>query len=156
MNDERDAPRRLWALPSWLVSRVALNAGRIVTDRLATAGVRRKHFSVLVAIDDAGQTSQADLGRRLALDRSDLHAIVAELERDGLIARERDPADARRNRVRLTPKGRTQLHRLDAKVEQAQDDLLAPLSKAERRELTRLLTRVVEHHAGAPAERGGD
>src|SRR6185436_7862511 len=72
MNDERDAPPRLWALPSWLVSRVALNAGRIVTARLDTAGVKRKHFSVMVALEDAGPTSQAALGRRLALDRSDL------------------------------------------------------------------------------------
>jgi DNA-binding MarR family transcriptional regulator len=153
MNDERDAPRRLWALPSWLVSRVALNAGRLVTAQLGTAGVRRKHFSVMVALEDSGPTSQADLGRRLALDRSDLHAIVADLERDGLVDRERDPDDGRRNRVRLTTKGRAQLRRLDAKVERAQDELLAPLTKAERAELTRLLTRVVEHHAGPPADR---
>jgi DNA-binding MarR family transcriptional regulator len=155
MNDERDAPARLWALPSWLLSRTALAASRIVADRLATAGVRRKHFSVLVALDDSGPTSQADLGRRLALDRSDLHAIAADLERDGLIDRERDPADARRNLVRLTAKGRAQLKRLDAKVEQAQADLLAPLSAAERAQLTRLLTRVVEHHAGGGARQAG-
>ncbi|HEY6758353.1 MAG TPA: MarR family transcriptional regulator [Baekduia sp.] len=155
MNDERDAPPRLWALPSWLVSRVALSAGRIVTGRLAAAGVRRKHFSVLVALDDSGPSSQAALGRRLGLDRSDLHAVVADLERDGLIDRERDPEDGRRNRVRLTAKGRTRLRRLDAQVEQAQDDLLAPLTAAERAELTRLLTRVVEHHAGTSAERAG-
>ena len=153
MNDERDAPARLWALPSWLVSRTALAATRVVADRLATAGVRRKHFSVLVALDDSGPTSQADLGRRLALDRSDLHAIVADLERDGLIDRERDPDDGRRNRVRLTAKGRAHLKRLDAKVEQAQDELLAPLNAAERDTLTRLLTRVVEHHAGGGARR---
>lgn len=155
MENERDAPRRLWALPSWLVSRAALSAGRVVTERLAAAGVRRKHFSVLVTLDDGGPTSQAALGRRLGMDRSDLHAIVADLDRDGLIDRERDPADARRNLVRLTPKGRAALRRLDAKVEEAQDELLAPLSAAERRQLTRLLTRVVEHHAGGAAAAEG-
>jgi DNA-binding MarR family transcriptional regulator len=147
MENERDAPRRLWALPSWLVSRTALQASRLVADRLGAAGVKRKHFSVLATLDEFGPASQAAVGRRLALDRSDLHAIVADLERDGLVDRARDPADRRRNQVRLTPKGRAQLKRLDARVQQAQDDLLAPLSKAERRELRRLLTRVVEHHA---------
>jgi DNA-binding MarR family transcriptional regulator len=145
--NERGAPEKLWSLPSWLVSRVALRAGKVVGEQLESAGVRRKHFSVLVALAESGPASQADLGRRLALDRSDLHAVVADLERDGLVARERDPADARRNRVKLTAKGRAQLRRLEAKVDAAQETLLAPLTKAERAELTRLLTRVVAHHA---------
>jgi MarR family transcriptional regulator, lower aerobic nicotinate degradation pathway regulator len=155
MENERGAPARLWTLPSWLVARTALHASRVVTERLAAAGVKRKHFSVLVTLDEGGPASQAALGRRLALDRSDLHAIVADLERDGLIDRRRDPGDARRNLVRLTPKGRAALKRLDARVQAAQDDLLAPLSAAERRELTRLLTRVVEHHAGGPGAAAG-
>jgi DNA-binding MarR family transcriptional regulator len=149
--NERDAPKRLWSTPSWLVSRVALRAARVVSAQLDAAGVKRKHFAVLVALSESGPASQADLGRRLALDRSDLHAIVADLERDALIDRERDPEDGRRNRVRLTAKGRAQLRRLDKKVEQAQDELLAPLTAAERAQLTALLTRVVEHHAGGAA-----
>ena len=145
--NERDAPKKLWSTPSWLVSRVALRAARVVGAQLDAAGVKRKHFAVLVALSESGPASQADLGRRLALDRSDLHAIVADLQRDAFIDRERDPADARRNRVKLTARGRAQLRRLDAKVDAAQDELLAPLTKAERAELTRLLTRVVAHHA---------
>ncbi|WCB91714.1 hypothetical protein DSM104299_00387 [Baekduia alba] len=47
----------------------------------------------------------------------------------------------------LTAKGRQRLKRLDAKVEQGQDELLQPLTPAERKALTRLLTRLVEHHA---------
>jgi MarR family transcriptional regulator, lower aerobic nicotinate degradation pathway regulator len=149
--NERGAPKKLWSLPSWLVSRVALRAAKVVGAELDAAGVKRKHFAVLVALAEGGPASQADLGRGLALDRSDLHAVVAELERDGFVDRERDPADARRNRVKLTPRGRAQIRRLDAKVEAAQDELLAPLSKAERAELIRLLTRVVEHHADRDA-----
>lgn len=148
MENERDAPRRLRALPSWLVSRAALQAGRLTGERLGEVGLRRKHFSVLATLDEAGPLSQAAIGRRLALDRSDLHAIVGDLERDGLVERARDPGDRRRNTVRLTAKGRGALKRLDARVQAAQDDLLAPLSAAERRQLVALLTRVVDHHAG--------
>lgn len=151
MEQEHDAPRRLWALPSWLVNRVALQASRLVAERLGDAGVRRKHFSVLTTLDEFGPMSQAAIGRRLALDRSDLHAIVGDLEGDGLVARERDPDDRRRNLVALTGKGRTALKRLDARVEAAQADLLAPLSAREREELRRLLARVVEHHATRPS-----
>jgi hypothetical protein len=38
------------------------------------------------------------------------------------------------------------LKRLDARVQEAQDALLEPLSAGERRELRRPLARVVEHH----------
>jgi DNA-binding MarR family transcriptional regulator len=147
MEHEHEAPRRLRALPSWLVSRVALQAARLVTERLAEAGVKRKHFSVLATLDELGPMSQAAIGRRLALDRSDLHAIVGDLEEGGLVGRERDATDRRRNVVALTGKGRTALKRLDARVQAAQDDLLAPLDPREREELRRLLARVVEHHA---------
>ena len=45
--------------------------------------------------------------------------------------------------------GRTQevVWELDRLIDRAQDDLLAPLSPAERRKLVDLLTRIVDHHA---------
>ena len=141
-----NAPRRLWQLPSWLVSQVARQGDRLVSDRLAAAGLRKYHFTVLVALEEHGPTSQAALGRRLSIDRSDMVAVINDLERDGLVARGRDEEDRRRNLVALTPAGADARARLDARVEEAQDALLAPLSSAERRQLRDLLTRVVEHH----------
>jgi DNA-binding MarR family transcriptional regulator len=143
-----DSPRRLRSLPSWLTSQVALRGDRLVSDALAGAGVRKHHFTVLTALAEAGAVSQADLGRRLWLDRSDLHAVLNDLERAGWVARVRDEADRRRNLVRLTPDGEEELARWDAHVEAAQDALLAPLSPDERRELATLLERVVAHHRG--------
>ena len=140
------APARLQRLPSWLLNQAALHATRIVGEAFANAGVRRYHFSVLVALAEDGPASQADLGRRLWIDRSDMVAVLNDLERDGLVARVRDERDRRRNLVRLTPAGKRALGRLEARVEDAQAALLAPLSAAEREELLRLLARVVEHH----------
>ena len=39
------------------------------------------------------------------------------------------------------------LRRLEAVLDQVQDELLAPLTAADRATLARLLTRVAEHHA---------
>jgi DNA-binding MarR family transcriptional regulator len=110
---------------------------------------------VLTALAEQGAVSQAALGRRLMIDRSDLHAILNELEGDNLIARVRDENDRRRNLVELTPAGATRLKRLDAQVEAAQAALLEPLSKTDRRELRRLLGRLVEHHAELAGGAGG-
>lgn len=143
-----DSPARLRSLPSWLSSQVALAGERLVTEALAQAGVRRHHFAVLTALAEQGATSQAELGRRLWLDRSDLHGVLNDLESAGLVARVRDEADRRRNLVQLTEAGTEELARLDARVEAAQDALLAPLSAGERATLVALLGRVVEHHRG--------
>jgi DNA-binding MarR family transcriptional regulator len=143
--DEYDPPDRLRALPSWLMSEVARRGQRLVSEALAQEGVRRQHFSVLTSLAEQGPASQAALGRRLWIDRSDLHALLAELERDGFVARVRDEADRRRNVVALTPAGKAALRRLDKRVDAAQGALLEPLSASERLQLVRLLGRIVDH-----------
>lgn len=142
--DHHDAPRRLRALPSWLLNQAALRANRLVSEGFAAEGMRRHHFSVLVALDEDGPASQAALGRRLGIDRSDMVAVINDLERDGLVARAKDERDRRRNVIRATPAGQKRLKRLGARVDAAQAALMEPLSAAERRTLERLLARVVE------------
>jgi DNA-binding MarR family transcriptional regulator len=138
----KDAPQRLQRLPSWLLSQAALAGDRLVNEALATEGVRKYHFRVLVALDDDGPLSQAELGRRLGIDRSDMAAVVAELEGRALLARTRDDKDRRRNVVTITPSGREALQRMEAAIEQAQTVLLEPLTAAEREQLTKLLAKL--------------
>jgi MarR family transcriptional regulator, lower aerobic nicotinate degradation pathway regulator len=145
-SDERRAPERLRRLPSWLLNQATLHANRLTGEALAADGVRRHHFTVLVALRDNGPASQAELGRRLSIDRSDVVAVLNDLQRSGLVDRASDDRDRRRNVVRLTKAGAAALERLEERVEQAQAALLEPLSTDERSELERLLGRIVEHH----------
>lgn len=144
---EYDPPGRLTLLSSWLAGQTAATATRLVADALSVDGLRRQHFTVLCALAERGAVSQAALGRRLIIDRSDMHALLGDLERDGLVARVRDENDRRRMLVDLTPAGATMLDRLDKSVEAAQETLMAPLSAADRSELHRLLTTLVQHHS---------
>jgi DNA-binding MarR family transcriptional regulator len=139
-----DPPERLRQLPTWLTARVAAEGRRLVNASLAQDGARRQHFTVLASLSEQGPASQADLGRRLSIDRSDLHALLAELEGDGLVARVRDERDRRRNVVTLTRAGRGVLARLGKRIDAAQDALLEPLSAGERRELKRLLQKLLD------------
>lgn len=50
--------------------------------------------------------SQRELADRLRLEKSTVSRMIADLERLGLIERERDPASRRTNRLRLTDEGR--------------------------------------------------
>ncbi len=143
-NDQLRAPRRLRRLPSWQLSQAALRANRLTGERLAAAGLRKHHFAVLVSLDEQGPASQAALGQRLSIDRSDMVATLGVLEQVVLVARVRDEHDRRQNVVRLTPAGTRALAQLETEMDAAQDELLAPLSDKERRKLRKLLARVVE------------
>jgi MarR family transcriptional regulator, lower aerobic nicotinate degradation pathway regulator len=141
-----NAPERLRGLPSWLLNQAALAANRIVGAGLGAVGAHRSHYAVLSALDEFGAASQAALGRRCGIDRSDMVALINALSRDRLVARRPDPADRRRNVITITSAGRRRLRALETVVARLQDALLAPLSAAERRQLVGLLRRVVEHH----------
>jgi len=141
MDDE--LPARLRALPTWLISQAETRAHRLLTERLGAEGARGYHVRLLAALAEFGPASQASLGRRTAMNRSDVVTAVNELVAQGLAERAEDPADRRRNIVTMTPAGAARLARLDDVLAGVQDELLAPLSAAERADLVRLLTRLL-------------
>ncbi|WP_433532625.1 MarR family winged helix-turn-helix transcriptional regulator [Micromonospora sp. CA-263727] len=141
-----EVPQRLAVKPSWLISQLAVHVRRLVTDGSAAAGARGYHYRILAALHEFGPASQAQLGRRCRIDRSDVVAAVNELVEQGFVDRTPDPEHGRRNRVTLTRSGLQQLRRMDGVLDQVQDELLAPLSAEDRQTLTRLLGRVLAHH----------
>lgn len=141
-------PALLREKPSWLISQVSTHAHRLLTERLATAGARGYHFRLLAALEEFGPASQASLGRRTEMDRSDVAAAASELTGQKLAERATDQADRRRNIITITAQGRAHLRRLNALLAGAQDELLAPLSPGERQALAGMLTRVLDYHAG--------
>jgi DNA-binding MarR family transcriptional regulator len=140
-------PERLAATPSWLLTQVATHAHRLSSDAFGTSGARGYHYRLLAALHEFGSASQAELGRRCAMDRSDVVAAVNELAGRGFVERNPDPDDRRRNTVSLTDAGTRQLRRLDRALGGVQDELLAPLSAQDRQTLVRLLARLLSHHA---------
>jgi DNA-binding MarR family transcriptional regulator len=141
-----DVPERLQAKPSWLLTQLAVHAHRLASDGFAEVGARGYHYRILAALHEFGPASQAELGRRGTMDRSDVVAAINELAGQGFVERAPDPDDRRRNIVTLTNAGQRQLRRLDVALDKAQDDLLGPLAAAERQTLTDLLLRLLAHH----------
>jgi DNA-binding MarR family transcriptional regulator len=144
-----EAPARLTAKPSWLLTQLAVHAHRLSSEGFAAADARGYHFRILAALAEFGPASQAALGRRCNMDRSDVVAAINELAERGFVERAPDPDDRRRNIVSLTKAGERQLRRLDEALDQAQDDLLGPLTAEDRQTLTALLTRLLHHHQRA-------
>jgi len=137
-------PERLQALVAWQVSRVATLAARLTAQRLPSGG--RADYAVLAALEECGPLSQADIGRRLGLDRNDVNAIMSRLEGGRLVTRRADPANRSRNIVRRTAAGLRRLQHLQDHADAVQRDLLTGLSADECATLQALLAKVLDAH----------
>lgn len=141
-----DAPERLVSKATFLTTQLAGHAHRLAGEAFARAGAGTYHYRILVAVHEHGPTSQADLGRSVTVDRSDVTAAVGALEAAGMVERRPDEKDARRRIVHLTEQGEQQLERLEHELERAQAEYLEPLTEQERTQLRELLARLLAHH----------
>ena len=141
-----NAPAPWESKPSWLLTRTAGHAQRLVFEGFASVQARGYHYRLLTTLREFGPASQAELGRRSGIHLSDMVAAINELAERELVERAPDPADRRRNIISLTAAGRRHLRRLDKRLAETQEELLAPLSPRERQELTELLSKLLAHH----------
>jgi DNA-binding MarR family transcriptional regulator len=101
------APHRLHMLMMELVRVIGL-----VELEQAVAGqpVSLSQAFALHELDTDVPLSQRELSERLHLEKSSVSRMAAEMERNGLLVRDRDPGNRRLYRLRLTERGRA-LHR---------------------------------------------
>ncbi|MEV4784141.1 MarR family winged helix-turn-helix transcriptional regulator [Streptomyces tuirus] len=130
------------SLPSWLLGRAAARGRALVAEALAGEDMRMWHHVVLSAVRDLAPVAQADLGRGVRLDPKDLVGVLNDLQSAGLVVREPDPKDRRKNAVSLTGRGARLLKRSEKAARAANDELLAPLSAAEREQFMAMLHRI--------------
>jgi DNA-binding MarR family transcriptional regulator/N-acetylglutamate synthase-like GNAT family acetyltransferase len=109
---------------------------------------------VLYELAQDEELAVADLRRRMAIDAGHLSRLLARLERQGLVARERSPADRRRQLARLTPSGAEAAATLDRRAVEETGAHLDRLDHAERRRLVAALAevrRLLDDDAPSPA-----
>jgi DNA-binding MarR family transcriptional regulator len=100
-------------------------------------------FALLARLKELGPSSQKTLGERLRKDPADMVRLIDASEASGVVRRDLDPHDRRRRVVSLTPKGEEALSEAMETARNVQDELLAPLSAAERLTLHELLERLL-------------
>ena len=137
------------------MSTLLAGLGREATARVRRAmrplGLGAQQFVVMKQLQALGQTSQAELADALAIDRSNLAAIAADLAARGLVERTRHEVDRRRYVLRLSRAGEQLLRRTEGEMLLAESDLLAPLDQEQREQLYTLLRRLADGVELCPA-----
>jgi DNA-binding MarR family transcriptional regulator len=145
-HDTGRTPARLQGRATWLVSRAQARSSGLLGAAFEAhgAGLRSYHYRLLAALEEWGPASQADLGRTTGIDRSDVTAALTELESRAYVERSVDPDHKRRNIVTITAAGVERLLELDKVIDGIQNEFLAPLTEAQRRQFLHLMSRLVD------------
>ena len=125
-------------------------------------GVRASHEFALRAIDEGADTA-SELGRRLSVTKQAAAQTIAVLEQRGYVDREADPNDARRKRLRVTPRGHDMMSAGAALFDEVRDRWAAQIGTQQLDALQAHLAQLTEHQppgrgdlARSDADLGGD
>jgi DNA-binding MarR family transcriptional regulator len=124
-----------------------LNASRKVHARRAAAAgvvISQPGFVLLRRIQEDGPLSLGELARLTDMDPAATGRQIRQLEQDGLVERGPSSADGRVTYVRMTPEGDDVRRRISEVLDQHMEDVLHEWSKADRADLARLLSRLVD------------
>ena len=116
--------------------------------RLEPYGIGSGQISFLAELFGLGEgVSQDDLAAHFQCDKATASRALKRLENEGYVERRRSAEDGRINRVYLTPKAREFQDRLFGILSDWTDVLSAGLSATERKDLIRLLEKLVDNAA---------
>jgi DNA-binding MarR family transcriptional regulator len=138
-----------------LVSKIHLDWKRHVARGLAPHGVNPKQVFVLRKLAESDGLMPSDIAVLIHGDRPSVTSMLDTLEREGWIARHRDPSNRKRVIVSLTAAGRSKLASVPQRLWRSGKmpfDPEACLNTAERAQLVRLLERLHQSIVAESAE----
>ena len=107
-------------------------------------GLSDQQWRVLRVLGEHGTVETGRVAREAYILGPSLTGVLARMERDGLIRRERDPADQRRTVVEATSKGLKLVEKLSRTIESHYEWMEKSLGKQKLAELYGLLDQVIE------------
>ncbi len=107
-------------------------------------GLSDQQWRVLRVLGENGAVETGRIAREAFILGPSLTGVLARMERDGLVRRERDPADQRRTAVEATAKGLKLVQTLSRTIEDHYAWMEKSLGKQKLAELYGLLDQVIE------------
>ena len=144
MNAKTTPERRLPVLPCACANlrRVTRAVTRLYNQELRPTGLELTQFTLLMALNMTGETTQGKLGQLLALDSTSLTRMLRPMTEHGWIG-EKKGGDRRQKLLRLTASGRMKLEHSWPYWERAQARLRQKLGEPGWNQMGSLLAEVL-------------
>jgi DNA-binding MarR family transcriptional regulator len=140
-----EIPRGIDQRPMLLLIKLANEVAGRAGDPLAGLGLSGRQYLVLAILCSDEPSSQLELARLCGLLPAQIVPVVDELERRGLVERERDESDRRRSVVRPKPQGRTLLAKADELSQSIEDTLFGELDPGVREQFAGTMRTALAH-----------
>ncbi|BBY18676.1 MarR family winged helix-turn-helix transcriptional regulator [Mycolicibacterium litorale] len=127
--------------------RAAKSVVRAFDERLGDRGVSTPRSKLLAEIDRLQPVRSAEVARAVGITQATASTLVDALVREGLVTRAPDENDRRAVRLTTTKAGRQQARSWRADYTAAAHEMLACLSRDEKKQLTALLNKIGDHLA---------
>ncbi|THU03799.1 winged helix-turn-helix transcriptional regulator [Lampropedia puyangensis] len=134
----------LWNRPGFLIRRLHQIHCALFAEETPDANITPVQYSLLSTLQEHGELDQNSLSHRIGLERTSVAEVLPRLEDRKLIERKRSELDGRIRLVALTTEGQTLLDAMSAAVARAHARTVEALSPAERKELIRMMTLLVQ------------
>ncbi|GLY38289.1 hypothetical protein Amsp01_043130 [Amycolatopsis sp. NBRC 101858] len=137
-----DEPLDLDSDLGWALRVVSGAFRRTATGSVAALPGGPRGYLVLMAVVSGPPRSQLAIAQQLTLNKTVMTYLLDDLEAEGLLTRQPDPADRRARQVLITEKGTRALNEARERLGKAEARLLSDLDSAEQQQLRTLLERV--------------
>lgn len=127
-----------------LLSQAERRLTRQLSAALQEEGCNVEQWRVLALLADGGGHSMSEIAEFALCPAPTLTRLIDRAATDSLVYRKADPHDRRRVLVYITRRGRALHRRLEQRIKQDQEAILADAGPADIDQLTALLTALVE------------
>jgi DNA-binding MarR family transcriptional regulator len=131
----------------FLLYRASQISHSLANEMLAEMALSARQAGILTLVTELEPMTQKALADTLRIDRTTMVALLDDLEGKGYVARQRHPRDRRAFLVQPTDSGRAAKAAAVRILDEQQRRFLAPLTPAERAQLSALLMRLNQHPA---------
>jgi DNA-binding MarR family transcriptional regulator len=130
-----ELPRGITDRPTLVLVKLGNEILARAEDPLAALGLSGRQYLILAVLGADAPPSQLELAGLCGLLPAQVVPVLDELERRGLVARQRSDEDRRRSVVRLTPAGEESLAKADELARSIEETLFGELDAGAREQL---------------------
>jgi DNA-binding MarR family transcriptional regulator len=131
--------------PTFWLNHVSRLLMRHFDRRLRALGLGMAYFPVVVALGEHGELTQRELAERARVEQPSMAALLARMERDGLISRAPHPTDKRAVHFALSTRARASIPKAKQSMRDVADQALEGFSEKEKAVLLGFMRRMVEN-----------
>jgi DNA-binding MarR family transcriptional regulator len=147
-NSHKPGRSHVHTTPGVLIRRVHQIYLAIYAQKCAEFGTTPVQSSIMQILLMQPGIDQVALAGEIGIDRTTTSTVLSRLQARGIVSREIDPENRRTKRAFLTEQGRVMLFRMQQSIDEAHEQLIEPLDRAERKRFLAQLVHLVQANNG--------